>query len=425
MSTTTAASSTWTSVDLRENEAAGAAGSGGGVLNVLGGDLTADDVLLTGNRAQRAGGGIETVGGVTELTDVAFDKNVVATNPGNGGALHITGAGSVSFIGGRVVANRAGNEGGGLWNSTGTMLVRDVVLRGNVARGGSASDNGGGALYNDGGTLRVRDSRLARNRAPGTSGSGGGILNNQGSLVVRASRVVENVSTRAGGGIETNAGQVRLVNVDLLRNRTAANPGNGGGLHTTDAGVVDYTGGSVIENVAASEGGGLWNSATGTMTVDERQHPSQPGARRPERLQRRWCLHRRRPPDPRRLTDDRGPAHRRRAGEAPGASPAVAVSQEHGGAGGTVVVEPRGLEPLTPCLQSRCATNCAMAPGRRPDDPVTLRASAAALDAVGGLGPESLLVLGLLGLGEGHHATDGGRCEKDDLLHGGPFLGWA
>ncbi len=25
-------------------------------------------------------------------------------------------------------------------------------------------------------------------------------------------------------------------------------------------------------------------------------------------------------------------------------------------------VEPRGLEPLTPCLQSRCATNCAMAP---------------------------------------------------------------
>ncbi len=27
------------------------------------------------------------------------------------------------------------------------------------------------------------------------------------------------------------------------------------------------------------------------------------------------------------------------------------------------MVEPRGLEPLTPCLQSRCATNCAKAPG--------------------------------------------------------------
>lgn len=31
-----------------------------------------------------------------------------------------------------------------------------------------------------------------------------------------------------------------------------------------------------------------------------------------------------------------------------------------------LVVEPRGLEPLTPCLQSRCATNCAKAPGGPP-----------------------------------------------------------
>ena len=34
----------------------------------------------------------------------------------------------------------------------------------------------------------------------------------------------------------------------------------------------------------------------------------------------------------------------------------------------TLWVEPRGLEPLTPCLQSKCATNCAIAPdagGRR------------------------------------------------------------
>ena len=29
-------------------------------------------------------------------------------------------------------------------------------------------------------------------------------------------------------------------------------------------------------------------------------------------------------------------------------------------------MEPRGLEPLTPCLQSRCATNCAKAPGGTP-----------------------------------------------------------
>ena len=32
------------------------------------------------------------------------------------------------------------------------------------------------------------------------------------------------------------------------------------------------------------------------------------------------------------------------------------------GKGLLTCVEPRGLEPLTPCLQSRCATNCAKAP---------------------------------------------------------------
>ena len=32
----------------------------------------------------------------------------------------------------------------------------------------------------------------------------------------------------------------------------------------------------------------------------------------------------------------------------------------------TLWVDPRGLEPLTPCLQSKCATNCAMGPGGGP-----------------------------------------------------------
>src|SRR5690606_10407180 len=82
-------------------------------------------------------------------------------------------------------------------------------------------------------------------------------------------------------------------------------------------------------------------------------------------------------------------------------------------------VEPRGLEPLTPCLQSRCATNCAKAPGDR-----TCRSAGsvrcgltAGADAVGGLGPQRLL--GLLGLGllaEGDGGT-GGEGEEQDLLH--------
>ena len=62
-----------------------------------------------------------------ELTDVQLFDNVAGSNPGNGGALHLTGAGEVTFDGGAVINNRAANEGGGLWNSAdGTMNVTDV-----------------------------------------------------------------------------------------------------------------------------------------------------------------------------------------------------------------------------------------------------------------------------------------------------------
>ena len=41
----------------------------------------------------------------------------------------------------------------------------------------------------------------------------------------------------------------------------------------------------------------------------------------------------------------------------------------------TLWVEPTGLEPVTPCLQSRCATNCAMAPGAAPERAVRPRSA--------------------------------------------------
>ena len=72
------------------------------------------------------------------------------------------------------------------------------------------------------------------------------------------------------------------------------------------------------------------------------------------------------------------------------------------------MVEPRGLEPLTPCLQSRCATNCAKAPWS--DSP---RYSES--DAIGGLCP------GVLGgaASAGESPDDTGDREPDghELLH--------
>jgi hypothetical protein len=251
---------------LHHNSATGAAGSGGGILNTLG-TLEVHGSTLESNDAQRAGGGIEANVGSTTVTDSVLSDNVTGPAPGNGGALHLTGAGTVTVEGSRVLDNVAAAEGGGLWNSaTGEMDVSDTVLRRNVAAG-AAADQGGGALFNDGGTLTVSDSTIGDNDATGAAGSGGGILNNLGTLTVTGTRLAGNTAVRAGGGLEATVGTTTLLDVAMVGNDTGANPGNGGALHLTGAGTVTWTDGAATGNTATNEGGGLWNSATGTMTV--------------------------------------------------------------------------------------------------------------------------------------------------------------
>lgn len=248
------------------NRALGEGASGGAIMND-GGALTVTGSRLLRNRAERAGGGIEANGGLTTLTDSVLKGNRTGAGPGNGGGLHLTGAGSVSVERSKVLRNRASSEGGGLWNSAdGEMDVRDTVLRGNVARGAEAT-MGGGALFNDGGTLAVEGATITGNRATGAAGSGGGVLNDQGLLSLVDSVLARNTAVRAGGAVETNAGTVDMADVDMRANRTGDAPGNGGGLHLTGAAQVTYDGGTVTGNDATAQGGGLWNSETGVLIV--------------------------------------------------------------------------------------------------------------------------------------------------------------
>jgi len=260
------------------NTADGAAGSGGGILVVPGSTLQVAGGVIANNHANRAGGGIE-VNGTTEkmayatITAIELTGNSTGAAPGNGGALHITGAAEVKVSEATVTDYQAAAEGGGLWNSAvGMLLVVDSVLTGNVATGNDP-DQGGGGLFNDGGTMTVVNTTLTDNHATGTAGSGGGILATVGSeLTLTASTLTENSAMRAGGGLEINATAentvtAKLIGVDFTGNSTGAAPGNGGALHITGPAKVTAHGGMVMNNTATAEGGGFWNSATGTLTV--------------------------------------------------------------------------------------------------------------------------------------------------------------
>src|SRR5690554_4914923 len=77
-------------------------------------------------------------------------------------------------------------------------------------------------------------------------------------------------------------------------------------------------------------------------------------------------------------------------------------------------VEPGGLEPPTPCLQSRCATNCAMAPRELYPRPSTL------LEGVSHVRPE-LPVGRVLGEAPPRRRSDSGDDHREkQSLHGDP-----
>ncbi|MCM2371709.1 dockerin type I domain-containing protein [Aporhodopirellula aestuarii] len=302
-------------ITFSNNFADGNAGSGGGILVDSGGMLTIDGsdgggVTISGNTANRAGGGIETTGGtIVTLTNVLLggptvvDGNTAlgiggdaATNGGgNGGGLHITGAADVTIDGGNVSGNIAKAEGGGLWNSaSGTLRVTSasgfVGISNNEARGnaGGTPDafQGGGGIFNDGGTLDINgfdngvsiDNNLASGPSAGagtTAGSGGGIMSIGGDVTIDTVGIQFNEAVRAGGGIEIIDGTVQISNSFIFFNDVsdgglipASSPGNGGGLHVTRNAIVDLEDSFVDFNTAQAEGGGLWNSAGGTMTID-------------------------------------------------------------------------------------------------------------------------------------------------------------
>ena len=247
-------------------------GSGGAVI-VGSGELISRGNTFRFNIAERAGGAIETVSGSIDSRGDSFIDNSTGSEPGNGGAVHVTGAAETRFGNALFQDNIATSEGGGVWNSaTGRMIITGSSFSGNEANGDDA-DNGGGAIFNDGGRLFVADTDVSDSDALGESGSGGGLLSVDGSVTLNGVTFDGNEASRAGGGIEVIDGVLRLNDSDLTANsvgddQTAGNPGNGGGLHVTGMSTITrIAGGTVSGNTAASEGGGLWNQAGSLMVV--------------------------------------------------------------------------------------------------------------------------------------------------------------
>lgn len=291
------------------NAGVGAAGAGGGVLNVEG-TLIVDNSRITGNTAEIGGGGIAsgTLGsgplGITTLNGSQVTDNTVSAGEGGGilndaGTFTVNGSlvsGNTAPLGGgiasdpgsggiaaalltingsQITGNTANVEfespaGGGVANG-GTGTIRGSQITGNTAPGGQ----GGGVLNY--GTLAVEGSVVARNTAPDDGmqpgqGFGGGVANldfgapGSGVLTVQLSSMTDNTSSDAGGAIFSVGSSGGLGSVTLDRVLVTGNTAvQGGGIANESALTIISS--LLTRNTATEEGGGIYNDSSGTVTL--------------------------------------------------------------------------------------------------------------------------------------------------------------
>lgn len=224
--------------------------AGGGVAS-LDGRLTVRGGRIDGNRGEH-GAGITASGSLTIEAEAAFTGNI---GTGRGGAIHVE-SGDATIADAELTGNSAA-EGGGIWIGEATIAITESVLEGNVAGVG-----GGIMSY---GVLRLTDSRLVANEATNATGErGGGGLASYGAATVEGGVISGNRSTSHGGGVWHRADTLSLRDVELADN---VGLGRGGGI--ANSAHVDATGVSFLRNRAGTGAGYSGLSVSGTAVFRE------------------------------------------------------------------------------------------------------------------------------------------------------------
>ncbi|RIL07799.1 MAG: hypothetical protein DCC71_01560 [Proteobacteria bacterium] len=171
-------------------------GQGGGVLN-LGGGLVMSDVDVVANRAGTGGGGIA-VGGdaVTELTRCRITDNVAgsveASRPGSGGGIQNI-ASTMSIADSTIAGNAAllASRGGGIQNldvsarpnPPAILTITGSTIADNFAgdpRRNTLNEGSGGGIFNSSGRLLLESSTVTGNEAAPAFVEGFGLLPGSG-----------------------------------------------------------------------------------------------------------------------------------------------------------------------------------------------------------------------------------------------------
>jgi CSLREA domain-containing protein len=244
-----------------------ALGLGGGVFNTGGtvaitGGAFGPHSFSVGGSTVDAGGNSATDGGgilsdtTLNVASTTFDGNHADEN---GAAIYVLGGTAVINGGSLLVNNIAAVSGGGLY-SNGDVTLDDSAIAANTA-----GTDGGGVFTS--GRLTATNATIGAylSYAGNQAGIGGGVAVSGGVVTLDGSTVSGNTAfTATGGGIDNDAfGFVTLTNVTLRSNRAHT---DGGGIR--NGGTLSITASDLSSNVAENgAGGAIANGGFNTVTI--------------------------------------------------------------------------------------------------------------------------------------------------------------
>ncbi|MBR3314016.1 MAG: Cna B-type domain-containing protein [Atopobiaceae bacterium] len=189
-----------------------------------------------------------------------------AATEGNGGGVYAAGA--VNMSDGIVDNNSAETAGGGLYLESGV----DFSMTGGSIKGNTATMSGGGVYVGDGGSFALTAGSIGGTESPNTAHFGSGVYL-AGSAQLAGGSISYNGTEGVGdgGGIYiVSASNVALNGVELSHNRAQ----NGGGIYAANAPneketMLTLAGGSVSDNTASGNGGGIYLAERITLSMAE------------------------------------------------------------------------------------------------------------------------------------------------------------
>jgi predicted outer membrane repeat protein len=208
----------------------------------------ANDAPPTNNHT---GGGLQNSGGNPVVRNVTFVSNAAEF----GGGLYSSGGepvlSDVAFDG------NFADTGGGMYSFRSNVRLTEVIFRGNIA-------SAGGGMYNRSGSEQVTNALFIQNTA---SGSGGGMFNRKGEQTVVNSAFLGNKAGSGGGGMLSDESNTTLTNV-VFSSNTA---GEGGGIFSNlneDDDRLLVTNVTLSGNTASTQGGGIYNLFGGAVIAN-------------------------------------------------------------------------------------------------------------------------------------------------------------